>query len=86
MRDFDYSKLVNKAWDNEIVAYIARIYEYKGRQELYLSQRPIELDRLIEIAKIHSSKASNEIEGIITTNARIEKLINDKTTPRNTWI
>ena len=68
------------------MAYIAKIYEYKGRQELYLSQRPIELKRLIEIAKIHSSKASNEIEGIITTNARIEKLINDKTTPRNIWI
>ena len=86
MRDFDYSKLVNKAWDNEIVAYIAKIYEYKGKQELYLRQKPIELDRLIEIAKIQSSKASNEIEGIVTTNARIEKLINDKTTPRNIWI
>ena len=60
---------------------MAQIHEYKGRQELYLKQKPAELDRLIEIAKVQSTEASNEIEGIRTTNTRLLQLVQDKTTP-----
>ena len=37
----------------------------------------------MEIAKIQSTESSNRIEGIITTNARLKQLVEDKTTPRN---
>jgi len=37
----------------------------------------------IEIAKVQSTEASNEIEGIRTTNTRLLQLVKDKTTPRN---
>ena len=50
---------------------------------MYLKQKPEELDKLIEIAKIQSTEASNEIEGIRTTNTRLKQLVADKTTPRN---
>ena len=30
MKIFDYSNLVNRTWDNEIVSYIAQIHEFKG--------------------------------------------------------
>lgn len=83
MRSFDYSALKNKTWDNEILGLVAQIHEYKGRQELYLKQKPEELDKLVEIAKIQSTEASNEIEGIRTTNTRLKQLVVDKTTPRN---
>ena len=83
MRDFDYSYLADRTWDNEIVSYISQIHEYKGKQELFLRQRPVELNRLIEIAKIQSTEASNRIEGIVTTNARLKQLVADKTTPKN---
>lgn len=83
MKNFDYSKLADKTWDNEIVTYIAQIHEFKGRQELYIRQKPVELERLIEIARIQSTEASNRIEGIVTTNARLKQLIENKTTPRN---
>ena len=83
MRSFDYTKLKNKKWDSEIIRLVAQIHEYKGRQELYLKQKPAELDKLIEIAKIQSTEASNEIEGIRTTNTRLKQLYADKTTPRN---
>lgn len=63
MRSFDYSILKNRTWDNEILGLVAQIHEYKGRQELYLKQKPAELDKLVEIAKIQSTEASNEIEG-----------------------
>lgn len=83
MKIFDYSNLVNRTWDNEIVSYIAQIHEFKGRQELYIRQKPVELERLIEIAKIQSTEASNRIEGIVTTNARLKQLVENKTAPRN---
>ena len=83
MRAFDYSILKNQTWDNEILGLVAQIHEYKGRQELYLKQKPAELDKLVEIAKIQSTEASNEIEGIRTTNTRLRQLVADKTTPRN---
>ena len=83
MRIFDYSSLKSRTWDGEILGLVAQIHEFKGRQETYLKQKPVELNRLIEIAKIQSTEASNEIEGIRTTNTRLKQLIVDKTTPRN---
>lgn len=83
MRNFDYSELAKRSWDSEIIGLVAQIHEHKGRQELFLKQKPAELERLIEIAKIQSTEASNEIEGIRTTNTRLMQLVKDKTTPRN---
>lgn len=83
MRAFDYSKLAARTWDSEVLGYVAQIHEYKGRQELYLKQMPDTLDWLIEIAKVQSTEASNEIEGIRTTSTRLKQLCADKTTPRN---
>lgn len=83
MKEFDYAKLKDRTWDNEILAYIAQIHEYKGKQDLYLKQKSVELNRLIEIAKIQSTESSNRIEGIVTTDARLKQLVTDKTTPRN---
>lgn len=75
MRNFDYSELAKRSWDSEIIGLVAQIHEYKGRQELYLKQKPAELDRLIEVAKVQSTETSNEIEGIRTTNTRLLQTI-----------
>lgn len=83
MRNFNYSNLKNRTWDNEILSYVAKIHEFKGKQELYLRQKPVELERLVEIAKVQSTESSNRIEGIVTTRSRLQKLVEDKTTPRN---
>ena len=83
MRTFNYTQMKNYKWDSEIVGYIAAIYKEAGKQELYLKQRPEELEKLVEIAKIQSTEASNEIEGIVTTNSRIKQLVAEKTTPKN---
>lgn len=83
MREFDYSKFKKRTWDNEIMAYVAQIHEFKGKQDLFLRQKPVELNRLVEIAKIQSTESSNQIEGIITTNSRLKQLVENKTTPRN---
>ncbi len=83
MIGFNYSKIKDKKWDSEVLGLVASIYRYQGKQELYLKQRPEELNKLIEIAKIQSTEASNEIEGIVTTSVRLKKLVEEKTTPRN---
>ena len=83
MRTFNYSKIKEEKWDSEVLGLIAAIYRYAGKQELYLRQRPDELDKLVEIAKIQSTEASNAIEGIVTTNTRIKQLVEEKTTPKN---
>ena len=56
MRTFNYTVLKNKKWDNEIVAYIAQIHEHKAKQELFLKQKPQELEKLVEIAKVQSTE------------------------------
>lgn len=83
MRTFNYTDLKNRKWDNEIVAYVSQIHEHKAKQELFLRQKPQELEKLVEIAKVQSTESSNEIEGIRTTNTRLKQLVNEKTTPKN---
>ena len=83
MRSFNYAKVRDMTWDSEILGYIAAIYKAAGKQELYLKQRPAELAKLVEIAKIQSTEASNAIEGIVTTSTRIRQLVEEKTTPKN---
>ncbi len=83
MRDFNYGKLRNIKWDNEVLGLVAQIHEYKGKQALFLKQKPVTLEKLVEIAKIQSTEASNKIEGIVTTAVRIKQLCDQKTTPRN---
>lgn len=83
MRAFNYSAIREQKWDSEILGLVAAIYKEAGKQELYLKQRPEELEKLVEIAKVQSTEASNAIEGIVTTNTRIRQLVEEKTTPRN---
>ena len=83
MRAFNYSAIREQKWDSEILGLVAAIYKEAGKQELYLKQRPEESEKLVEIAKVQSTEASNAIEGIVTTNTRIRQLVAEKTTPRN---
>ena len=83
MRTFNYSLIKNEKWDSDILGLIAAIYREVGKQELYLKQQPQALEKLVEIAKIQSTEASNAIEGIVTTNTRIKQLVEDRTAPRN---
>ena len=83
MRDFHYAAIREQKWDSEILGLIAAIYKEAGKQEMYLKQRPEELEKLVEIAKVQSTEASNAIEGIVTTSTRIRQLVEEKTAPRN---
>ena len=75
MRKFDYTKYKSYRWDNEILNYLSQIHEYKGKQELFLRQKPVEMEKLVEVAKVQSVESSNRIEGIVTTTSRIGQLV-----------
>ncbi len=83
MRKFDYGLLKDDKWDIEIINYIATIEQFKGRQEVFLSQKAHTLNNLVELAIIQSTESSNKIEGIRTTDKRIKDLVLNKVIPRN---
>ena len=45
MRSFDYSRLYEKAWDTDILNLVAKIHECKGRQDLFIRQKPVEVGK-----------------------------------------
>ena len=83
MRQFDYEQLKKLSIDAEVLALVSEIKELKGRQNFFMGQKKAKLDKLIEIAKIQSTDASNRIEGIVTTEKRLCELFAQKTTPKN---
>ena len=51
MRSFDYRWLEDCLWDGEVVSLLSQIHEYKGRQDLFVSQRPSSVARLVVYRK-----------------------------------
>ncbi len=50
---------------------VGSIHEHKGKQELFLEANIGELKALLEVAIIQSTGASNRIEGIFTSDKRL---------------
>ena len=67
MRTFNYSEIKKQKWDSDVLSLIAAIYKEAGKQEMSLKQRPEELKKLVEIAKIQSTEASVERSKKLTT-------------------
>ena len=83
MKIFNYSKYKDITWDNEILGYISQIHEFKGKLSSIELKNKAKINKLVEIAKIQSTEASNKIEGIVTTATRIKQICENKTTPKN---
>ena len=81
MRSFRFKSVYNKLLTPEVVVYLTQIHEYKGQQNLFIEAKADALSNLLEVAKIQSTEASNRIEGIITTNDRLKKIVREKTMP-----
>ncbi len=83
MRTFDYTKEPEKLLTPEIVQMMGSIHEHKGKQELFLEANADELKTLLKVALIQSTGASNRIEGIYTSDKRLEELVGQKAEPQN---
>ena len=83
MHAFDYKETPKQLLTPEIVNMLSSLHEFRGKQELYIEAKSDVLTALLDIAKIQSTKASNKIEGIYTSDERLEALVMDKVEPRN---
>ena len=83
MRNFNYTAVPDELLNYEIMNLLSAIHEYKGKQDLFLEAKPDVLDAMLEIAKIQSTGASNRIEGIYTSDERLDALVKYKAEPRN---
>ena len=82
MRAFHFKAEYNQLLTPEVVAYLTQIHEYKGQQNLFIEAKADALSSLLEVARIQSTEASNRIEGIITTDDRLKKIVCEKTMPQ----
>lgn len=81
MHDYSLKDKWKSLLTPEIVALLTQIHEYKGRQSLFIEEKPDTLTQFVEMARIQSVEASNKIEGIYTSDDRLKKLVSNKTTP-----
>lgn len=83
MDQFNYEKILPTLMTPEIMNAIAGIHEYRGKQDLYLVTEPEIMDKLCEVARIQSTKSSNSIENIGTSDRRLRELMAEKVEPIN---
>lgn len=83
MKEINYRKIEQMPISIEIMNMISALHEYKGRQELYIETQPQILEKLMEVARIQSTEASNKIEGIYTSDSRLKEIVQKKSEPRN---
>ena len=83
MHEFDFVNRPKDFLTPEVVSILTRLHECRGRQELFIEAEADILTALLEVAKIQSTGASNRIEGIYTTDERLNALVQEKVKPRN---
>ena len=83
MHTFDYKNTPKHLLTPDIVNMLSSLHEYRGKQEMYIEAESDVLTALLDIAKIQSTKASNKIEGIYTSDERLNALVMEKAEPHN---
>ncbi|MDR1051625.1 MAG: Fic family protein, partial [Deltaproteobacteria bacterium] len=76
MRYFDYSFLEHGLLPAGLVSVVASISELREREKALKSSYPDVFTRLESIAKVRSVKGSNEIEGIVASEQRVNEIVN----------
>lgn len=76
----EYSSIIS---NSNIINLISKIHEYKGKQSYLLDTKKDTLETLLKVAKIQSTSSSNKIEGVYTTDKRINEIVNQKLEPKN---
>jgi len=83
MKRFDYSFLESGMLPAGLVNIVSAIVQLREREVQLKDNYPDVFTRLESIAKVQSVKGSNEIEGIITTDQRINEIVNQNSAPLN---
>lgn len=83
MKKFDYSFLKNMMVPSSFFEEVSTIYHLQSEEKYQKRMNPDVFTHLVNIAIIQSVKGSNAIEGIVTTDKRIESIINQNSSPLN---
>ncbi|MDR0469489.1 MAG: Fic family protein [Peptococcaceae bacterium] len=83
MKRFDYSFLEKGMLPAGLVNVVSAIVELRARESQLKDNYPDMFTRLESIAKVQSVKGSNAIEGIITTDQRVNEIVNQNSAPLN---
>lgn len=83
MRSLTPAFLNGLSFSTDEVAALSALAEARGRQDLFIHQRPEVLESLRQAAVIESSESSNRLEGITAPRDRIEALVLRPTEPRD---
>ena len=81
MRQFDYATVPAELEATPITNLLLSIREHKGRQLVLSQVKPELLSSLMEEAKIQSTRSSNGLEGIVTTQKRLKAIMAYSTEP-----
>ena len=80
MRIFDYTTIPEELISYELMNLVSAIHEYRGKQQLFIEAKP---DVLAAMLEMQSTGVSNRIEGIYTSDERLDALVKSKAEPRN---
>ena len=69
------SRRIEAALGGDLVRQLTRIYELKGKQQLYERQAPEVLESLRKSAIIESTESSSRIEGVVASPARVREIV-----------
>ena len=83
MKKFDYSFLNNGLLPANLINITGTIYSLKAGAEIRQDEYEKIFTELEKIAIVQSVKSSNAIEGIITSDERIEEIVNQNSKPLN---
>ena len=83
MKNFNYSFLESGMLPSGLVNVVEAIAALREREKQRREQYPDVFTRLESIARVQSVKGSNEIEGIVTSEERINEIVNQNSAPLN---
>lgn len=83
MRKFDYSFLDNGLLPANLINLTSAIYSLKTGADVRKDEYQNLFIELEKVAKVQSIKSSNEIEGIVTSDERINQIVNQSSKPLN---
>ncbi|MCL2057711.1 MAG: Fic family protein [Oscillospiraceae bacterium] len=83
MKQFDYSFLEKGLLPASLVNVVGAIADLRARESRLKEQYPDVFTRLESIAKVQSVIGSNAIEGIVTSDQRVNEIVNQNSAPQN---
>lgn len=75
MRAINYGMVPEELMTTDIFNMISKLHEYRGRQDLFIEAKSDVLSSLLDLAVVQSTGASNRIEGIYTSEQRLEEIV-----------